>query len=107
MIHYFQVMNKELDYYRWAIEGDVDLAEQYLQDMFVDVRYINSKEIDYYAKGNKVLPNGLKIRGCKFSHTFKSKRTPTFNTNFLPIDKRHSLAGGDAYKQTEPIVTGH
>lgn len=96
MIHYFQTMDNHLDYYSWAIEGDRLEVEQYLQGLFVDVRYINSKEEDIYAKGKKTLPNGLIVRSCRFSHTFKSQRTNNnINKNILPVDSRHVQLGGE------------
>jgi len=108
MIHYFQTMDKHLDYYRWAIEGDRELAERYLHGLFVDVRYVNSKEEDPYAKGKKVLPNGLIVRDCRFSYTFKSQRNPNhLRTNTLPTDSRHKQLGGDGRGQTSSPAAGY
>ena len=90
-IHYFQATDKSLDVYRWALEGDQQLAEQYLQNLFVDVRYMNSKDEDPYAKVNKALANGLILRQCQWSHQVKSKRESKFKVNILAPDSRHVL----------------
>ena len=97
MFHYFQVMDEYLDFYRWVIEGDKDLAEQYLQRLFIDVRHMNTKEEDPYIKGKgKTLADGNIIRVCKFAYTFKSKRTNNdLKSNVLPIDSRHKTLEED------------
>jgi len=93
MIYYFSVADKHLDYYRWGIEGDKDLAEQYLQSFSKDVRFIEEKKEDPYAKANKVLPNGLIIRQCLFSKQLRSKKSEGFNDKYLPLDSRQTRFG--------------
>lgn len=97
MFHYFQVMDECLDFYRWVIEGDKELAERYLQSLFLDVRHMNTKEEDPYIKGKgKSLPDGNIIRVCKFAYTFKTKRTNNgLKNNTLPLDSRHKTLEED------------
>lgn len=95
LIHFF-LINDNCDIYRIGIEGDKELAREYLESINGDVRFEKSCEKLGWEKGNKVLPNGCIIRSCQFAYSLTKKKQEK-NSIFAPVvlpDPRHTVIGG-------------
>jgi hypothetical protein len=98
MVHFFLVDDNTGYRYRIAIEGDLQIATDYLHTKSTEVLYQGEKEEEdcKKLKGNRTLPNGLIIRDFKFRYDkIRSKRPDgtikggVTNGQALQVDTRH------------------
>lgn len=92
MYHYF-LAHKGCEIYRLGIEGDRELAEQYLKKYYRNVSFINTyKELFLYdidkwvGMGERKFDGGV-IRTCKLVHLLMPRKSST--NIYAQLEKVH------------------
>lgn len=94
MIHCFVYRYKDTNEYFWiGIEGDLNEAETYMQNISSDVRYFRSRKRTRNDTGERILTKGLISRCGGFKYI--SEITKNDRRNELKVDKRHTVLGDE------------